>query len=459
MAGGRTGVGVGVGATIAVLATSTLALFVLTFIFLGQKQTAQRALEQYKADTNDVVRDAERNREEVRLLVEEGRKSGKSLVSYVREGLGQVAEVTTGSSGDTVKTILSKIAAALKDSGSNNLLGALSDRDSRIIALNRQLVDAEAAAARAREDMQNSSEKIKTLEATHAATIKSLNEKIETYRAGIDQDSKAMRAKVIEMQTAIDQIKRQAADERAELNARLARANEQLLVAQGIIDQMRRDRSREALRPGDEAALVDGQIIALDSSDGSVTINRGRRHHVVLGMSFEVYPDAGSIRPDARTGEYPRGKASLEVIRVDDATSTARLTRSVRGTPIARGDVLANALYDPDKKYTFLVFGNFDAGDGRQTPEGQSSVRALIEEWGGKVTDSLTGDVDFLVMGSRPVLPPAPQTNAPIAIVEEYIRQRQLADRYDALMQQARANSIPVLNQNRLATLTGKSGG
>lgn len=457
MAGGRTGVGVGLGVTVALLSTATLALFVLTFIFLGQKQTAQRNLEQYKAETNDLVRDSERNREEVRLLVEEARKEGKSLVGAVREGLAKVAEKVTGASGDTTKSMLAKIEAALAaGGGGGTLMTALSDRDSRISTLTRQLADAEGAAARAREDLQTSTDKVRALEASHAATVKALQADVDRYRSGIDADSKDMQTKVREMQAVIERIKRDASDEKTELNARITRLNEQLLIAQEKIKQLQRDRSSESLRAGDEAALVDGRVVSLESGDGSVIIDRGRRDHVVLGMTFEVYGEAAAIRVDPKTGEYPRGKASVEVIGVDETTSRVRVTRSLRGNPIARGDVLANALYDPNKKYVFLVFGNFDSGDGRLTPEGQGAVKALIEEWGGKVTDALTGDVDFLVLGSRPVLPPPPRPDAPIAMVEEYIRQRQLAERYDELLKQATATSIPVLNQNRLGTLTGK---
>jgi len=39
--------------------------------------------------------------------------------------------------------------------------------------------------------------------------------------------------------------------------------------------------------------------------------------------------------------------------------------------------------------------------------------------------------------------------------VLEYIRLNRIVQEYDRIFQQAAATSIPVLNQNRLATLTG----
>jgi redox-sensitive bicupin YhaK (pirin superfamily) len=119
--------------------------------------------------------------------------------------------------------------------------------------------------------------------------------------------------------------------------------------------------------------------------------------------------------------------------------------------------VIANALYDPRKVYTFLVYGNFDVnGDGRATAAEADQIRALIEGWGGKVVSDLSGNVDFLVLGQRPQVPPKPGAGQPIAVVQEFIRLDQAAQRYDTLFQQASATSIPVLNENRLYTLIGK---
>jgi hypothetical protein len=118
--------------------------------------------------------------------------------------------------------------------------------------------------------------------------------------------------------------------------------------------------------------------------------------------------------------------------------------------------VVANAIYDPNKVYTFLVYGNFDAnGDGIATQHEAEDVKAVIAAWGGKTTSELTGDVDFLVLGQRPQLPPRPGVNSPLPVVLEYQRIDQMANRYDELFQQATSTSVPVLNENRLYTLIG----
>lgn len=174
-------------------------------------------------------------------------------------------------------------------------------------------------------------------------------------------------------------------------------------------------------------------------------------------MSFAIYADAASIKVDPASGEYPRGKANVEVIAVSDTTSTCRLLSESKGNPVAVGDSVANALYDPSKTYSFLIYGNFDVNnDAIATPTEQSDLKALIEGWGGKSVDDLGGDVDFLVLGQRPILPPRPGADAPIEILQEYIRLSRIVERYDTLYKQAISTGLPVLNENRLYTLIGR---
>jgi hypothetical protein len=63
--------------------------------------------------------------------------------------------------------------------------------------------------------------------------------------------------------------------------------------------------------------------------------------------------------------------------------------------------------------------------------------------------------VDFIVLGERPVLPPEPSPNAELVYVQQWVALKRNALKYDELLSQAIATSIPVLNQNRLYTLTG----
>jgi hypothetical protein len=450
----RGGVSTGVGVTIAVLGVIALGSSVLAFIFLAKMQGAQKEARDLKASTADYVTDTERNNDNVRLLLGEAKKGGKSLAGYLQAQFREVADKVTGSSADTPESLNKKVAAEVGDSG--NLIRALQDARGKLAASQAALAQAETARQAAVDNLKSAQDRVKAMEDAHAATVAALQADVGTYKSQIDSFTTGMNTRSQEAAAAVEKIKRDANDEISRLNDQIARLNEEMLVSQNKIKSLQKERSAETLRPADEAALVDGQVVAVADADGSVYINRGRNQRIVLGMTFAVYANASDIKPNAN-GDYPRGKAQIEVTRVDDNTSTARIVRSTRGNPVGRGDVIANALYDPNKKYGFLVYGNFDTnGDGRATPEEATEIKAIITGWGGKIVDSLSGDVDFIVLGFRPALPPPPPSDAPVPVVQEFIRQRNIAREYDRLLEQAANTSIPVLNQNRLETLMGR---
>lgn len=447
--------GVGMGVTMAVTGTAAVAFFVTSLVFYGRASTAERKLTETQQTSNEIVKEAEKNQESIRLLIEEAKRPpARSLATYMQEQFGVIAEKVGGSRSDTPATLLTKVNRA---AGSGNLLAALADRDAKIAQLQKTVADAETSRLAAVEQVQQTGKRIESLNSAQQAALAGLNTDVGNYKGQVDGFRSDLQTRVGEMASQIDKVREEADREKVQLNNELTKLREELLVAQGKIRELQKNRASEGVRPADEFALVDGEIIGLDSMDDRmVYLNIGRKQRVVIGMSFEVYSDATAMRPD-ESGEAPRGKASVEVIRLDENSSVARITRNPRGNPIARGDVIANPLFDPRKTYTFLVFGNFDPQNiGRSTPEGQSEIRALIEGWGGKVTDQLAGNVDFLVLGSRPVLPPRPPADAPAEVVQQFIRVQRLAREYDRLLEQAAATSIPVLNENRLNTLLGK---
>jgi hypothetical protein len=187
-----------------------------------------------------------------------------------------------------------------------------------------------------------------------------------------------------------------------------------------------------------------------------VVITLGREDKLVIGMTFSVFGSASAIRP-TESGEYLPGKAVIEVIGMEESSARCRVIRASRGNPVVAGDVIANPVYDPDKVYNFVVFGNFDVDrDGVATPFERDQLVAIIERWGGEVIDDISGDLDFLVLGRRPDDPLQPAPNAPRAVYDEYLRLKNRVDRYEQLFNAASASSIPVLNENRLRTLIGE---
>lgn len=448
----RTGAGVGVGVTITLLGVVCLTLFILTIVFLSKYQATSKNLTVALQENEDFIKSSERGNDAIQRLKEAATRERKSVVGYLNDSLATTKQRVTGSKGGSIEDFLGK----LEVDGGTPLLTAIRNRDNQIADLEQKLQQADEARQTALTDLENEVQRVSNLEKSHQQTIAALNEQIANYRAEIEsyrQGTNDYRANVDEI---LEKMRTEAEEERIRLTNRINELQQRELILTSQVQELRKDRGKDILKPQDEFALVDGTIVAAEPNAEQVFIDLGERNRIRLGMTFAVYGEPTAIKLDPTTGEYSRPKARLEVINVGERSSACRVISETRGNPIVKGDVIANAVYDPNKIYTFLVYGNFDAnGDGRATPLEQADVRALIESWGGKVTDELTGSVDFLVLGQRPILPPAPTSETPIELVREYMRLNGMVEEYNRLQTQANATSLPILNENRLYTLIG----
>lgn len=452
---GRTSTSIGVGVTVTLLAVTTLALFVTSVIFFANKRAAERQLADAKQTTQDYVSDQDRASDAVNRARDAGKSQRMTAIAYLLDNQQKVMQVASGSRTDTLDDLRRKLDA-IPGSSNQNMLTLLRARDASIDGLNKQLGDAVAARDRALNDRENEVRRVRQLEENQRNTIAQLNTDLDKYRDEVERYRDELNQAKADMDERVSRIQDSADSREAALRADIDTLQRDKVLNQALITRLQDELKGKRVSSQDEYALVDGEIISVDPAARTAVISRGRRDKIVLGMTFAVYAEATAIRPDPQSGEYPAGKATIEIIKIDERTATARILRETRGNPVVRGDVIANAVYDPRKTYKFMVYGNFDAdGDGRATFEEQANIRARIEAWGGQVLSELTGDTDFLVLGEPPVLPPEPPGNAPIEVINFYVAIRRQAERYNALFNQAQSTSIPVLNQNRLFTLTG----
>lgn len=448
----RTSASVGIMVTLAILSVLALGLFVTSIVFFARVQKLTTDLQLRENDLEAAVRADERDDRWEELKRSTGGKTG--VVRFLDRSVQELASLTTGSRRDTPERLLERVGEAAGPERTP-LLALLSDKNTEIEQLTSRVKAAEDAATAARADLQASADRVGALQAEHRAAVDRLNQELGAYRAGTDEYRAKVDSTRTDMEDRVSSIRGEADASVATLEARVGQLESELLVASDQLRRLRVERGTDTLRPAPEEALVDGGVVGVNAAARQVYLDLGRRDRLVLGMSFEVYASGSAIKADAQ-GVYPPGKGSIEIIRVDDTSSVARVTRENAGTPIINGDVIANAVYDPKKIYTFAVFGNFDTGgDGIDTPQEIQDIRAMIEQWNGKVTEEVTGNTDFLVLGSRPVLPPQPKPTDPVELIQRYLQLRQNAQKYDDLFQKARETGIPVLNQNRLMTLTG----
>lgn len=195
----------------------------------------------------------------------------------------------------------------------------------------------------------------------------------------------------------------------------------------------------------------DGQIMAVENN--IIQLNIGTDARVYRGMTLAVYDKGMPIPPSGK------GKAEIQVYDVEKNVSLARVIRSEKRRPIVAEDIVANLVWDSEKTNIFVVVGEFDLdGDGATDPDARQKITELIQQWGGKVTDRVSPQTDYLVLGAPPSVPPQPtpeQTVADPLAMERYDAAVERRDRYNTAEKDAADLWVPVFNTERFLYFIG----
>ena len=325
-----------------------------------------------------------------------------------------------------------------------NTITTLSERVKNLTDENDSLRDSLAMAR---------TERDRTLEASPERVIEPIRSADSEYQQQV--------AQAIDMlEQAKDRNRKQFVGQIQDMEREVDRLEIDNIQAQSRIEELNKLIDRSRIQSPDPASLVDGEVIEVTGRGDQVYINRGQDDQIVLGMTFEVYDDAAQIRTD-ENGNVPRGKASIQVVKVGETTATAKVTRGTKGRPVVSKDVIANAIYDPNYRFKFLIHGKFDIdGDGRPSDEETRYLQRQVEAWGGELVadGAITGDLDFLVLGVEPPNPLPPESGDSDLRIQQILDQRLVYQQYQDLFNAAKKADIPVLNANRLRILTGQTG-
>ncbi len=135
---------------------------------------------------------------------------------------------------------------------------------------------------------------------------------------------------------------------------------------------------------GEDFQYVQGKVINVASgADGDlVYISLGKSHNLKPGVIFGVIGSDVSRVADAKP------KASIEVIRVIEQNLSICKVVPGKASIILSGDSIYSPAWQPNKVVEFALVGKMDLnGDGK---DDRNTVKALIEQSGGKVTADLT---------------------------------------------------------------------
>jgi len=312
------------------------------------------------------------------------------------------------------------------------------------------------------QDLAKASGRADAAEQAKADLDSSYQESLANLGATVDQTGDALKATQDKIQEQKSTLDGQMADTRSEYVTQIAGLEDNISERDAeirrllkIIDELTLGGKQD---PGpSNLTRADGRIVSVIGGRPEVYISLGRSDRLQMGMTFEVF-DSNDL---VKLNEYGqvRGKATVEVVSVDEAASVARIVRLDRGQAVGDNDQVVNLAYDPDAIIKFYVYGDFNPnGEGVANADGRDQIISKIRQWGGHVTEALTYDVDFLVLGTEPPLPtPPPDGEVDPVKIATYVAEQREFETYQQLIGEARSDSlnIPILNQNRFLALVG----
>jgi len=326
-------------------------------------------------------------------------------------------------------------------------------RTQQIADLQKQLDDAKKAnAAQAQQFEQLRQELDKQI-----ASIRGEQQNAQTavidYQKTKDQSIQQIEANFANERKQLQDSQNQAQVQIAELTQKLNAANTQISTLQTKLGENRINTQDPITRH------PDGRIVRIPSKD-TVYINLGSAESVTPGLTFEVYDKIDGIPPagDATNNDHlPKGKAAIEVVHVGPTSSECRIIRTTIGQTISEGDLIANLVFDPNNKYNFVIFGDFDLDqNGVATPQDAEVMKRLVTQWGGTIMDTVNVNTDFVVLGKEPVVPTFSKEELQDPFNAKKLQDAQAsADAYAKVRDTAKELHIPILNQNRFLYLTG----
>ncbi|HSW01410.1 MAG TPA: hypothetical protein VLI39_14660 [Sedimentisphaerales bacterium] len=296
--------------------------------------------------------------------------------------------------------------------------------------------------------MQKTEQNLTTKVAEYYQQVQDIKTDYNNLRVLVQQNSDER------AQTLLGQLEN-ARSESGQLNQDLLKARAELTMNQGKLSEALA--AVKSIKPTPDiestAFKADGEVILVDEPAGIIHINLGTEDRLYRGLTFSVYDRAGGIPRDGKP------KAQVEVLAMERRVATARILSWDRRNPIALGDSVANLIWDAGRQNQFVVAGEFDLDrDGKTDYDGVTKIEALIRKWGGTVSQDISADTDYVILGSNPVVPNEPtleeQSEDPLAM-QRYNTARQASTRYQQVRQRAESLYVPIFNYDRFLAFTG----
>lgn len=359
---------------------------------------------------------------------------------------------------ESPKKVATEGGAKLDTSSIKGLIGSLTDAlvasQAEVATVREQLTSAQKAQENAAKELATARE----------AMDKQLAEVRGSAQQALDSTTAYTQAKDADVQQLQSSFDKQLADASTALQESQNKVADLTRASEETKQQMQQIQSRlQALRLNVADPIVrqaDGQVVRIPAVN-VVYIDLGQGDQVSPGMTFQVFDKVEGVPPigdtDSAESALPLGKASLEIVRVGPTSSEARVIRTQPGQTLTEGDLIVNLIYDRNTRYNFMVFGNFDL-DRNSVPTAADAevIKRLVTQWGGRLTDKVNVDTDFVVLGAEPEIPVFTRDELSDPINQaKYDQARAEAEAYDTVRRSAQEYNVPILNQNRFLYFVG----
>lgn len=362
--------------------------------------------------------------------------SSKQIADLNSQKLVNFTLNPSSSMADAVKAMTSGVAQLAQDKKNS---------DDQVASLQKKLQDQVASEKTTLDDKDK---QIAEANAKAEAAQKQLSDFQKQVVEATTAVSQTGGAKLTELQTA-----------NATLTNDLQAANKKVTADEKQITDFKTKLKNARINPAEAVVRqADGTIIRIVDNN-TCFISIGSRQSVIKGLTFEVYDKSTGI-PKLGDGmsdtDMPKGKASIEVVAVQTDTSECRIVKTAQGQQVVIGDLIENLVFDPNTRYNFVVYGDFDLSNSGSTGQSQDAeiIKRLITQWGGRLEDHVDVNTDFVIMGMQPEVPNITDATNPNDVLRKQRAEAKLKE-YNNVLADAEKLSIPVMNQNRFLYFIG----
>ncbi len=442
---------------------------VLALVFYADKSRAETLLGSEREQINDVATPADINSGAVTALRTQRDTAQATAVKLLPFAINQsvtMAEAVAGQSDP--EAAMTVVGATVADVNAELPAGrqatSLADAANQALAVlnstRQEMETLRQSYARLESDLQNQAATFEEQALALTTASQTAQEERQAALAAAESATAGMGDLTAATVEALDVLGGDFDVTRGELDSQIQTANAEI---RRLRQSLERATAALQVQIGGEQLVTqpDGQIIR-SPSENRLTIDLGRRHSIARGMTFEVYDSVRGVPavtgdPDAGTAELPRGKASIEIIRVSETSSEARIIAQQPGTTVSEGDIIANLAYDRNIPIRFRIYGDFDLeGDGSPNVEDRQRLESLVSEFGGEVVQSVNVDTDVVVLGKQPEIPEFTDEDLLNPIKQQALfRARTALEQYTAVVEQARQLNKTIVNQNQLLYYIG----